>query len=133
MNTVTKYKVVYPDHASELDQNEEYFTLVTEEGRERLRIHDYDRVYQVPGLYEEVVYDHLKCDSPQMICSLLEKEISASGGLNGELKALDFGAGNGIAGDCLADKVACETLVGLDIIPEARDAALRDRPAVYDA
>jgi predicted TPR repeat methyltransferase len=87
----------------------------------------------VPGLYEEVVYDHLKCDSPQVICNLLEQEIKAAGGANGELKALDFGAGNGIAGECLADKIECETLVGLDIIPEARDATQRDRPGVYDA
>lgn len=127
-----KYKVVYPDDACELDQNEEYFTLVTDDGRERLRIHDYDRVYQVPGLYEAVVYDHLKCDSPRMICTLLENEINTAGGPDGELRALDFGAGNGIAGECLADKFDCKALVGLDIIPEARDAAYRDRPEIYD-
>jgi predicted TPR repeat methyltransferase len=68
-----------------------------------------------------------------MICNLLEQEIKAVGGPNGELKALDFGAGNGIAGECLADKFECKSLVGLDIIPEARDATQRDRPEVYDA
>jgi len=128
-----KYKVVYPDDACKLDQNEEYFTVVTDDGPQRLRIHDYDKVYKVPGLYEEVVYDHLKCDSPRMICTLLEQEINATGGPNGELRALDFGAGNGIAGECLADKFDCKALVGLDIIPEARDAAHRDRPEIYDA
>jgi len=35
-----KYKVVYPDDACELDQNEEYFTVVTDDGLQRLRIHD---------------------------------------------------------------------------------------------
>jgi trans-aconitate methyltransferase len=128
-----KYKVVYPDNVCELDQNEEYFTVVTDDGSERLRIHDYDKVYKLPGLYEEVVYDHLKCDSPRMICTLLEQEIDAAGGPNGEMRALDFGAGNGIAGECLADKFDCNALVGLDIIPEARDAAHRDRPGIYDA
>ena len=128
-----KYKVVYPDDACQLDQNEEYFTVVTDDGSERLRIHDYDKVYKVPGLYEEVVYDHLKCNSPRMICTLLEQEINAAGGPNGELRALDFGAGNGIAGECLADKFDCKAMVGLDIIPEARDAAHRDRPEIYDA
>ena len=72
----TKYKVVYPDHDNGLDQNEEFFKLVTESGEQRLRIHDYDKVYQVPGLYEEVVYDRLKCDSPDTVCSLLAQEIN---------------------------------------------------------
>lgn len=132
MNPVN-YKVLYPDDTCELDQNEEFFTLVTHENSQRLRIHDYDKLYQVPGLYEEVVYDHLKCDSPRMICSLLEQEINAAGNPDNELRVLDFGAGNGIAGECLARKFDCNALVGLDIIPEARDAAHRDRPEVYNA
>lgn len=48
-----------------------------------------------------------------------------------ELRVLDLGAGNGMMGEVLKrDGVA--RLVGADIIPEARDAAYRDRPAVYD-
>jgi hypothetical protein len=126
------YKVVYPEDNRELDQNEEFFTLVTDDSPKRMRIHNYDEVYKVPGLYEEVVYDHLKCDSPRMVCSLLEQEIDAAGGLNGELRALDFGAGNGVSGECLADKFDCNALIGLDIVPEAREAARRDRPEIYD-
>ncbi|MGD2184922.1 MAG: class I SAM-dependent methyltransferase [Desulfobacterales bacterium] len=128
-----KYKVVYPDDACELDQNEEFFTLVTEDGSRRLRIHDYDKVYKVPGLYEEVVYDHLKCDSPQKVCSLLSQEIDAAGGPSDQLRALDFGAGNGVSGECFAEKFDCKALVGLDIFAEAREAAQRDRPELYDA
>jgi hypothetical protein len=128
----TKYKVVYPDHDNDLDQNEEFFKLVTESGEQRLRIHDYDKVYQVPGLYEEVVYDRLKCDSPDMVCSLLAQEINEAGSPDSEMRVLDFGAGNGIAGECLVEKFDCETVVGLDIIPEAKDAAHRDRPEIYD-
>ena len=127
------YSVLYPDDTCELDQNEEFFTLVTGNEAQRLRIHDYDKLYKIPGLYEEVVYDYLKCDSPQMVCGLLAEEIHAAGGPNGELRALDFGAGNGIAGERLADTFDCKPMVGLDIIPEARDAAYRDRPEVYDA
>lgn len=126
------YKVVYPDANRDLDQNEEFFTLVTDDSSKKLRIHDYDEVYKIPGLYEEVVYDHLKCDSPRMVCALLEQEINAAGGPNGELRALDFGAGNGVSGECLADKFDCDTLIGLDIVSEARDAARRDRPEIYD-
>jgi hypothetical protein len=128
-----KYKVVYPDDACQLDQNEEFFTLVTDNSSKRLRIHDYDEVYKVPGLYEEVVYHHLKCDSPRVICNLLEQQINAIGAAEGELRALDFGAGNGVSGEYFVDNFECDAIVGVDIIPEARDAAHRDRPEIYDA
>lgn len=127
-----KYRVVYPDDACELDQNEEFFTLVTDNRSQRLRIHDYDEVYKIPGLYEEVVYDYLKCDSPRKVCSLLEQEINAARELKNEMRVLDFGAGNGISGECLADKFDCGALIGLDIVPEAQAAALRDRPEIYN-
>lgn len=127
-----KYRVVYPDDACELDQNEEFFTLVTENRSQRLRIHDYDEVYKIPGLYEEVVYDYLKCDSPRMVCSLLEQEINAARDPKNEMRVLDFGAGNGISGECLADKFDCGALIGLDIVPEAQEAARRDRPEIYN-
>ena len=84
-----------------MDQDEEYLTLVTDCETRRLRLHDYAKIYKVPGLYEEVVYNRLKCDSPRLVCSLLEEEIEASADRNGGLRALDFGAGNGIVGDSL--------------------------------
>jgi len=126
------YKVMLPEDACDLDQDEEYFTLVTDCETRRLRLHDYDKVYQVPGLYEEVVYDRLKCDSPRLVCSLLGKEMEAAEGRNANLRVLDFGAGNGMVGECLADRLDCEVLIGLDIIPEAQRAAKRDRPNIYD-
>ena len=67
-----------------------------------------------------------------MVCSLLEQEINAARELKNEMRALDFGAGNGISGECLADKFDCGALIGLDIVPEAQAAALRDRPEIYN-
>jgi len=125
-------KVLFPDDVNKLDQNEEFVTLVTDEGAERIRIHDYDKMYSVPGLYEAVVHERLKCDSPRMLCALLKKEMSQSDDGNKHLRALDFGAGNGIVGECLRNRFDCDALVGLDIIAEAQDAADRDRPEVYD-
>ena len=124
--------VLYPDNKNNLDQNEEFVTLVTDEGSEKIRIHDYDRMYSVPGLYEAVVHEHLKCDSPRMICTLFKEEIPQSEEEKVGLRVLDFGAGNGLVGECLSNRFDCDVLIGLDIIPEAREAAFRDRPDVYD-
>ncbi|MEZ0292419.1 MAG: hypothetical protein ACAH82_07740, partial [Solirubrobacteraceae bacterium] len=48
------------------------------------------------------------------------------------LRVLDAGAGNGVSGDALA-AAGLDPVVGLDLEPAARDAALRDRPGRYGA
>jgi hypothetical protein len=125
-------QVAYPGKECVVEQNEEYFDLVTENGLERIRIHEYDRVYDVPGLYEEVVYNKLQCDSPQVITDLLKTSMQKNGGRQAPLRVLDFGAGNGIVGACLQEAVETESIVGVDIIEEARKAVHRDRPDIYD-
>jgi hypothetical protein len=130
--TTCDLEVTFPDKEMMLDQDEEWFHLETEEGRERIRIHDYDRVYDVPGLYEEVVYNRLQCDSPRILSELLHDTIAAAGEIETPLRILDFGAGNGIVGECLRPLVATEAMVGIDIIDEAKSAVERDRPGVYD-
>ena len=97
----------------------------------RLRFHDYHEIYRVPGLYELLFYDCLKCCSPSRVIGLLaevlaEEEVPPAG-----LRALDVGAGNGMVGEELR-RLGLAELVGLDIIPEARQAAERDRPGIYD-
>jgi predicted TPR repeat methyltransferase len=47
------------------------------------------------------------------------------------MRVLDVGAGNGMVADELAARGADE-LVGIDIVPEARTAADRDRPGLYE-
>ena len=125
-------QVAYPGKTCMLDQNEEFFDLITDEGRERIRIHEYDRVYDVPGLYEEVVYNKLQCDSPKVITGLLKEAVEQDKGPSEPLRLLDFGAGNGIVGECLQDALETETIVGVDIIDEAKKAVKRDRPGIYD-
>ena len=125
-------QVVYPGRECLMEQNEEYFDLVTEKGQQRIRIHEYDRVYEVPGLYEEVVYNKLQCDSPQVITGLLKETIQKHAETGDPLRILDFGAGNGIVGECLQEALDTETIVGLDIIDEAKKAVKRDRPDIYD-
>ena len=127
-----EYEIQYPDDACSLDQDEECITIVTPDGAEKIRLHAYERFYEIPGLYEEVVYGKLKCDSPRMMCTLLKKELEKAQYDAKELRVLDFGAGNGIVGECLKKTIDCGRLVGLDILKQAKDAARRDRPNLYD-
>lgn len=113
---------------SSLDQNEEYFTLKDE----KIKFHDYERIYQTPGLYEEVFHQQLKCQSPQVIKEILYKNIRLSDTSPQALRVLDFGAGNGLVAEALSAE-GPELIVGVDVIDEARQAALRDRPEVYES
>lgn len=126
-----RFRVQFPAQAGQVSQDEAYFNL--QEGNEklRLRFHDYNEIYKRPGLYEQVFYERLKCNSPEVISEILSRSVQADGGAMSELRVLDLGAGNGVMGELLARKGVCR-VVGADIIPEARDAALRDRPGVYD-
>jgi predicted TPR repeat methyltransferase len=127
----TDYKVRFPDTECQLDQDEECITLVSGNRSKKIRLHDYEKIYRVPGLYEEVLYERLKCNSPQVVCTLLKEEMETSEE-EARLRVLDFGAGNGMVGECLKETIGCETLVGVDIIEEALEATHRDRPGLYD-
>lgn len=127
-----RYRVQFPtEEASSLAQNDAYFWLIEDGNKVRLRFHDYAEIYRRPGLYEQVIYERLKCNSPQVVADILMREVAAFGGALSELRVLDLGAGNGIVGEILA-RQGVSRVVGADIIPEARDATLRDRPGVYD-
>jgi Predicted methyltransferase (contains TPR repeat) len=120
-----------PDKGHELSQAEAYFYIV-EEGRPiKLRFHDYDKVFARPGLYEQLFYERLKCVSPQKVTELLQRSLTSERATSSELRVLDLGAGNGMMAECLR-RIGVSRIVGADIIPEARDAAYRDRPLVYD-
>ncbi|GAB2465492.1 class I SAM-dependent methyltransferase [Jatrophihabitans fulvus] len=62
---------------------------------------------------------------------LLGDAVREAGGDPARLRALDFGAGNGMVGEELR-RLGVAAVVGCDLLPEAREAALRDRPGVYD-
>jgi SAM-dependent methyltransferase len=120
-----------PADVRELCQDEVYFYLLEGVSRKKFRLHDYDRIFEIPGLYEQVVYERLKCQSPKMVMDVLRDSVSQSDQEMNELRVLDLGAGNGMAGEELK-KQGVSRLVGVDIIPEARAATERDRPGVYD-
>ena len=122
-------QVEIPEINSELDQDEEFFIL--KDGRDRkILFHDYRSIYKIPGLYEEVFHNQLECKSPGVIANLLFENVNQAGEDFGNLNILDFGAGNGLVGKALS-KFHPNSIVGVDIIQEAKEAALRDRKGIY--
>jgi len=114
------------DTAPGRGQDEEALTVTWEDGRtERMRLHEYERVYAIPGLYEEVVHQRLACLSPTVLADALVEAAATSA-----LRVFDLGAGNGVMGAELRSR-GVELLVGSDNIASARDAAQRDRPGLY--
>ena len=127
-----RYRIQFPPADSEqLGQDEVFFTLIENGEAKRLRFHDYDEIYKRPGLYEQLFYDRLRCNSPEKVADLLQRALNTVREPITELRVLDLGAGNGMMGEVLK-RNGVARLVGADIIPEARDAAYRDRPIAYD-
>ena len=114
-----------------LDQDQEWCEVVLDGERRRIRFHDYAAIYDIPGLYEHLFAELLECSSPAIVCGQLGAVLDDAGVDAATSRALDFGAGNGMVGEGLAD-LGVDRIVGIDLLPEARDAALRDRPGIYE-
>jgi hypothetical protein len=106
-----------------------------DDGSERLlRLHDYEQLYSFPGVYEQIVQERLGCRSPIELASMLAEAVDRLGWDRGDVRVLDIAAGNGVSGEALvAAGLGGRGLYGTDIVPVARDAALRDRPGLYGA
>jgi len=127
-----RYQIQFPSVAAhQLAQDEVYFNLLEDGELHKLRFHDYHEIYARPKLYEQLFYDRLKCTSPRKVTEILSCALAAVREPMNELRVLDLGAGNGMMGEELK-REGVARLVGADIIPEAREAAFRDRPDVYD-
>lgn len=124
------FNIRFPEPDPDLDQDEEYFEFVNNGKSRRLRIQDYAELYSVPGLYEALVYGVLRCRSPQRLAALFKSVLADSAQEASDLRVLDLGAGNGIVAEELR-KLGVRHTIGLDILPEARKAAERDRDSVY--
>jgi predicted TPR repeat methyltransferase len=122
-----------PDvRAGSLDQDAEWCVVVDDDGAERrIRFHDYDEIFAIPGLYERLFYEELRCTSPLTVRRLIEHTLEDRGLAPDSLTVLDVGAGNGMVAEQL-DDLGAGRLIGVDILTEAADAAERDRPGLYD-
>ncbi|KAH8787978.1 hypothetical protein F5883DRAFT_657366 [Diaporthe sp. PMI_573] len=144
-------------------QDDEWCELVEGEHVTPIRFHDYAQVFSIPGLYNQLFGgpdSETRCVSPQVMAGLLHEQLPLvlgnksglgrrydGGGSRPRLRVLDMGAGNGMMGEEIRSlvrgyaeggrKVLAERgstmIVGLDILPEAKEASNRERPGVYDA
>lgn len=121
----------FPSDLQVADQDTEYCEILEKGQWRRVRLHDYNEIYNVPGLYEHIFYSVLQCTSPQRVVGLLSDVMKDWRQHMTSLSVLDVGAGNGMIGQELRQR-GVRNLVGLDLIPEARTAAHRDRPGLYD-
>ena len=115
-----------PKFDHQLNQNEEWIIVKSGNGQEKIRLHDYGDIFKLPGLYEQLFCQRLRCNSPMVICDLLEE---ARGNI-ADCRMLDFGAGNGIVGEEIMKRRG-NLIVGVDIINEAKEATQRDRAGIY--
>jgi predicted TPR repeat methyltransferase len=128
-----KHRIRLPEvDFSQDPESDVYFLVDDDNGSKRFRFHDYDGIYALPGLYEQIFYDRLKCASPQFLAKRLDEVVTRAGDQVQALRVLDFGAGNGMMGEALA-KYGVSRLVGCDISEVAQRALERDRPGLYDA
>ncbi|MGH3519770.1 MAG: class I SAM-dependent DNA methyltransferase [Haloechinothrix sp.] len=125
-----RLRIELPETSISYEQDSEWCLVEHEGGWRKIRFHNYAEIYGIEGLYERLFYEILKCNSPRTVCGMLEVELTRAGTDPGELRVLDLGAGNGIMGEELVG-AGVASVVGVDIIPEAREAAMRDRPGVY--
>src|SRR6476469_2737941 len=97
---------------------------------EPVHLHDYPRIYAVPGLYEHVVQEQLQCRSPQVAAEGFLRAVAGARLQPSSLTVLDVGAGTGLVGELLL-RGGVQRMVGVDALPAARAASVRDRPGVY--
>src|SRR5215217_9286203 len=126
-----RYKIDFPEADAKADQDSECCDVRVDGEVRRIRFHDYHEIYSVPGLYEQLFYGELKCQSPTVLTELLTDTMAETGVDPGTIDALDIGAGNGMVAEELV-KRGIRSVAGVDIIEEAAQAAERDRPDVYE-
>ncbi|GAB4453239.1 MAG: hypothetical protein OHK0029_05660 [Armatimonadaceae bacterium] len=125
------FPIRFPETDYGHDQHEEWCEAYIHGQWHRFRLHDYDAIYSVPGLYEHLFYTILQCSSPQQVVNLLTEVVREDNESPTQLRILDLGAGNGMVGEELR-KHGVNYLAGVDIILEAKRATERDRPGMYD-
>ncbi|MDJ0516080.1 MAG: hypothetical protein F6K22_31085 [Okeania sp. SIO2F4] len=94
------FSIVIPDQ-KDITQDQEFFILEENGITKEIKIHDYDKIFSVPGLYEELLMNKLQCNSPRVMKNVVEF-ISKNYFIPiTEMSVLEIGAGNGLVGEKL--------------------------------
>jgi ubiquinone/menaquinone biosynthesis C-methylase UbiE len=131
-NIDIQHTIVTDDYTVEIpedffQQTEEYVIVKFDDNtKKRVQLHDYTAMYSLPGLYETVIYDVLKCNSH---CVLTENIKCLVG--KKDFRVIELGAGNGVFAEELKNNIHVDYLMGIDINPAAKKAEMRDRPELY--
>lgn len=98
-----RHRIQFPKvDVDNLSQSETYFYIIEDDGaKTKIKFHDYDRIYDTPGLYEQLFHDRLKCNSPSKVADILKKAVDQSDEDFYGFRVLDLGAGNGLVGEAL--------------------------------
>lgn len=130
---ICPFLITIPDTSTRLPFGDEYVYVDLQSGeREKFPVHRYSKMYQIPYLYDTIMYRYLECRSPGGIINVMARIFKERGGLDIiRMKTLELGAGPGTFGEYLRKYLRIRNLVGLDIEPLALMAAKRDRPGLY--
>ncbi|NET52303.1 MAG: class I SAM-dependent methyltransferase [Merismopedia sp. SIO2A8] len=118
------------ENSRNLPIHEEYFLLTHDDSTSPVRLHDYSTIYSIPFLYEHLM-ERLSCQSHTVLTSLLVQEFTHHDRTVNDMVVLDMGAGSGLVGHTLST-LGVQSLVGIDIEPEAAQAARRQYPGIYE-
>ena len=113
-------------------QSDEYFSATIEGERKHFNIHDYATLYEIPWLYDVALYHALVCRTPTEMSDAIARVWSSDNVDPADFRVLELGAGSGVFGHELRHTLTVGHLEAIDICPEARMAAERDRPGLYD-
>ena len=75
-----RYRIQFPrSDSQDLSQDEAFFYINNPDGeKKRILFHDYNEIYKNPGLYEQIFYERLKCQSPTKVTDILKSAVSQS-------------------------------------------------------
>jgi predicted TPR repeat methyltransferase len=127
--TQTDYQIRFPESSSDF-RNEEYFFLVEDGGEKKFILQNYAELFKVPMLYEKFC-SMTRYQSPETLAMLLVTRVIQAKIDIESLVIFDIAAGTGLFGKNIA-KYGVKSIVGVDIVPEAAEAAQRDYPGVYE-
>ncbi|MEA5563692.1 class I SAM-dependent DNA methyltransferase [Planktothrix agardhii] len=124
------YQIRFPEESVDFSRDQEYFFVIQNGVETKYILQNYAQVYSLPKLYQEISL-RLKCQSPETISMQLIAQLIKSKTDIESLVVLDIAAGTGLVGKHLAS-LGIKSIVGVDIIPEAAQAAQRDYPGIYE-